>query len=93
MRTSTGVLVWIDYNTPHDNRTSLEKALWWVAYNRAQQYYQDNDLKDWASMLLEGINPLNAESDVQDYLDEQWKLSDGEEPDIGGNLRQFWGVK
>lgn len=42
-------------------------ALWYVASCLAQEMRDDNTVKDWAHIVLGGMQPLSDE-DVRDYL-------------------------
>lgn len=53
--------------TERKERDYVADVCWYVAYNLAMEMKDDYTIKDWAHIVLGGMQPLSDE-DVHDYL-------------------------
>ena len=80
-----------------EHGTPKDALRWYCCYKVAEQNHEQNRIKDWAHMFLEGINPMDDEgeadtfhvwlNDDEDGLVETWAV------DLLQDLKNFYGFK
>lgn len=90
MKISVRLIGWVEQNVPQDKREDQDSSaalLWYWAYQQAEQMQESYSAKDWAYLLLNGLQPATL-----DEIDEIFDNEDVEE--IFGEwiegMRQFW---
>lgn len=97
MKTSANLLSWIATNVPKEKieESPEHSLLWFWSWRQAEQMRECYSTRDWADLLLSGIEPTTLSSIEKDIADGDSGMYDSAEDfcsELIDEMAQFWDV-